>query len=179
METVLWILIGMGTLFLCMCILAIIFIVRLNNKNKLRVNIILKTHRLRRFTPKKKDDISYKENKYVYDEEALIRGQYKDDIFFYEGNPKPIVFDFKSNIPTTHAKDLQIYLDNRLVEQLFAEKLFELMKILLIIAVVGIGICIILLFIIVTKKGVNIADNPANKELIISWIKEGITTTGV
>lgn len=152
MELIWFLLGGLGILLLGILFLVFIIFYRISNKSKIRVNILMKARRWMRFKVKLKKvgtgTIKVKDSNtgYVFDDRGIIKGKYIDDIYYFEGNPEPIMLDFQSNVPKTQAKDLQTILDSDLIEKLFSEKRLAKMEMLLIIililVVLGLFACI-------------------------------------
>jgi hypothetical protein len=139
MDFIIWFIIGAGFLFLCLFTLGGIILYKVQNKNKIRINILLKARRWSRFKlhiKKVGKEIMHNGGRYVFNDKAIIKGTYVDDIYYFEGNPEPIIFDFGSNIPLTQAQDLQTILDSDLIEKLFSEKRLARMEMLLLIILI-------------------------------------------
>jgi hypothetical protein len=170
-----WLIIGVGLLFILLFVLAGIILYRVSVKNKIRVNILMKARIWKRFKIKIRTlgkTIKYNEVGYVFDDKAIIKGKYCDNIYYYEGNPEPIIFDFGSNIPKTQAKDLQTILDSDLIEKLFSEKRLATMEILLWIILIATGITL-LAVIGGMFKTVSIA-NDVNREFLYNITRSAI-----
>lgn len=147
MDLIFWLLIGAGFLFLLLFSLAGIILYRVSVKNKIRINILMKSKQWRRFKVSLRrvgKEIIDNGNRYVFDDRGIIKGKYCDNIYYYEGNPEPIIFDFSSNIPKTQSKDLQTILDSDLIEKLFSEKRLARMELLLIIILIIVGLIVLL-----------------------------------
>ena len=177
MEMVILLLIGLGILLILMLITGLVLIRRISIKTKMQVNIVLKSkhiHRLKIRLKRLPEGITYNERRYIFDDEAVIKGKYIDNIYYYEDNPEPIIFSFKDNIPRTKAKDLQTLLETDLITKLFKESLLEnmflLIIIILIVTILGLVANCIGLF----KKGVTLLDNEENRLLIKSIVTETI-----
>jgi hypothetical protein len=139
MELIYWLLIGTGILFVLMFVLIGIILYRVSVKNKIRINILLKSRQWLRFKLKLKKinkEILYNKGNYIFDDRGIIKGKYCDNIYYYEGNPEPIIFDFQHNIPKVQAQDLQTILDSDLIEKLFSEKRLQKLELLLIIVLI-------------------------------------------
>jgi len=136
-----WLIIGIVFFFLCLFALGFVILYRVSNKKKIRINILLKARQWVRFKVKitqlsNKDAIKYKDGVYTFDDRGIIKARYCDNIYYYEGNPEPIIFDFQSNKPKVQAQDLQTILDSDLIEKLFSEKRLARMEMLLIIIMI-------------------------------------------
>ena len=140
MESILlWIIIIGGFFFLLMFTLGGIILYRVSVKNKIRINILMKSKQWRRFKrPLRKvgKEIIDSNDRYVFDDRGIIKGKYCDNIYYYQGNPEPIIFDFTANTPKTQSQDLQTILDSDLIEKLFSEKRLARMEMLLIIILI-------------------------------------------
>jgi hypothetical protein len=146
MDLIIWFLIGAGFLFVLLFVLGGIILYRVSNKTKIRFNILLKAKRWRRFklpVRKVSKDIKDHDQAYTFDDRALIKGKYVDDIYYYEGNPNPIIFDFSQNMAKIQARDLQTILDSDLIEKLFSEKRLARMEMLLLIILIITAITLI------------------------------------
>jgi hypothetical protein len=175
MEVIWWLLIGLGFILLMIFGLGFIILYRVSTKNKIRINILMKARVWTRFKVKIKSlgrTIQYGTVGYVFDDKAIIKGKYCDNIYYYEGNPEPIIFDFHSNIPKTQAKDLQTILDSDLIEKLFSEKRLATMEILLIIVLI-VTVIILLSNIGLFIKPANIVTD-SNREFLLNITKTAI-----
>lgn len=145
MNWLIWFFIALGIFFLALFALGFIILYRVSNKKKIRINILLKARQWVRFKVKithlsEKDAIKYKEGIYTFDDRAIIKARYCDNIYYFEGNPEPIVFDFQTNKPKVQSQDLQTILDSDLIEKLFSEKRLARMEMILIIVLI---ICVV------------------------------------
>jgi hypothetical protein len=144
---IIWFFIALGIFFLGLFALGFIILYRVSNKKKIRINILLKARQWVRFKVKitqitNKDAIKYKDGVYTFDDRAIIKARYCDNIYYFEGNPEPIVFDFQQNKPKVQSQDLQTILDSDLIEKLFSEKRLARMEMLLVIVLI---VCVVTL----------------------------------
>jgi hypothetical protein len=177
MQTVILLIIGLGVLLLLLIITGLVLIKKIGNKTKIQINIILKSKHIDRFKIKLRrlpEGITRNNRRYIFDDEAVIKGKYIDNVYYYEDNPQPIIYDFKANIPGTKAKDLQTLLETDLITKLFKETLLENMYILIIIILVISALSLIAGGIGAFKKGVTLLDNEENRLLIKDVVLQAI-----
>ena len=146
MDWIIWFFIGVGLLFLLLFTLGGIILYKVSVKKKIRINILMKSRQWKRFKVKLQKvgkEITYNDGKYVFDDRGIIKGNLCDNIYYYEGNPEPIIFDFSVNKPKVQAQDLQTILDSDLIEKLFSEKRLAKIEMLLVIILIVVVITLL------------------------------------
>ena len=123
------------------------------------------------------ETIDYEEGKYVYDSKAEITTRRGKEIYYFIGNPQPLVFNSKDNSVTANinSENLKAIIETELIAKLFKKEVFSMDAILLIVAVGCSAIGLIMIFMIF-QGGVVLKDNAKNVELMTSIIKQAIAS---
>jgi hypothetical protein len=176
LSTFAWVVIISISVFMMLLLtIGVIIIVKLGNRKNVHGVILLKSgsqakirfHRI-------KDRIkTYNGQKYVFDELAVVKTTYKDFIYFMEGNPKPIIYDFKSNKPEIVSQDLKNILDSDLVQKLFSDEDMKLLKLLVIINLI-LGVLILIILCYNMFNGATLKNNEENYALIYNATRNAI-----
>jgi len=152
-------------------VLGVLHYRRLGRRLRTKVNIIhkdksIKIHWLRNPS----ESFTVGEHKYMFDSKATVKRKYYDEIFYYVESPHPIFFNTDTSNIEISSKNLKAYIENDLIVQLFKGNIYSLENILLIVCIVGVGVCALLLAKLVLG-GVTIANSPENIELLKGVIK--------
>lgn len=117
-------------------------------------------------------------HRYVFDADALVHRFWGREIYYFHGVKEPI--NFKNiregvGLPEMSSFELAKVIDEKITEKMLAEKTIDRSEILIILAIVGIIVCIFFLF--KMSSGINIADSPENVEILTNIIR-GVLTGG-
>jgi len=161
----------MGLFLISAIILGVLFFTK--QRTVFRIispNKRFKRHVMRGAVPEK---INMHGGTYVYSEEAELRNFWGATIYYFDGNPNPIVFDHTKHKIITRASDLKHIIKNTIIEQLLASD--SLTKIILILTginlVVGIGI---LATMFISNPACTLANNPQNIEVLKIGIQQAL-----
>jgi hypothetical protein len=168
MNFIEWFLILMVGLFVIGSLVIGLFILyRLRVKSNVNASIMLKAGGIQKFVINRKKSTQTKVGDcvYLFDENAVIKTKFKDFIHYMEGNPNPVIYDFKTNKPEISAGDLKVILDSDLIRKLFSLKEIKAIEILLWVILIT-GILSLILIVIILLKGVTLANNTSNREFL-------------
>jgi hypothetical protein len=174
---VLWLLIGLGLFCLSVITLMIIIYYRLGNRKKVHGIIFLKSggQKKIKFLKGKEVQQNLDGETYNLENNAVVKTTYKDFIYFMEGNPNPIKYNFETNKPEMVAMELRTILKNDLIQKLFSDDDISLIKLLVIIncvltALVLVVSCIALF----GGSGVQIKQSAENYQFLYNITKNAI-----
>lgn len=177
MDTLVLILIlTIALIFVLSIVLLIVFIKRMRAKST-RVYFIyddnnIKTKRYKNIQEK----FDFEGKTYLYDSKFALKKMFSQHIFYYVKNPNPIDFTTGKNREVSiSSQNLNKLLKDDLIGKLFGtQDVLEKAQSVLILVGVLIGIVVLFLMIKINSGGVNLADNPQNREILKSVIQEVI-----
>lgn len=153
---------------------AILFIVWLT-KQRTVFRIIAPNKRTKRYVirgsvPEKN---TFGSGTYIYDSEAELTDFWGKQVYYFEGNPNPIIFDRKAQKVVTNARDLKHIIKNTIIEQLLASdtltKILMVLSVIILIASIG---GVIAQFI--HTPACDLANSQANIEVISNAFKQAL-----
>lgn len=180
---ILWVLIIFNALLL-LGLLVFGFIFTIRKKTLITIIMPDKTVITKNFfRPLNKTEVVH-DGEYFVDEKCLIRSFWGYKLYYFYGNPNPIIYDFDRNIPHdigTKSQDIKTFHESDLIKKLFS--LDSLENIIMYICI-GIGLlCLVILILIITKQTpqVTLANNQNNTQIIINAVRMAIrgNITGV
>ena len=174
---VIWILVGLGLFCLSVIILMIIIFVRLGMRKNVHGVIFMKSGGLKRFRLNKLKETAktIDGEKYNLENDAIVKTSFKDFIYYMEGNPNPLKYDFKANKPEMVAMELRTILKNDLIQKLFADDDINLIKLLVIINLILTALVLIICAISTFgHHTVTLANNAENYNFLLNVTKNAI-----
>lgn len=156
----------------------IVIAVRLKSRVNVRAIIILKAGGQKGLWVNRKTQLTfeYDKNTYNFTEQEIIKTRFKDFIYYLEGIPDAIHYDFKTFKPTIPSNELNTVLNDNLLKKLFTNEDIERLTLLVIILLVISGLTLILLaFNTFGSHGVQIKDSPENHALLINITRSVLT----
>lgn len=168
--------ISIGVFALSVIILLSILLYKLSSRKYVHGRIFTKTGSQKKikFHRLKDKQKNVDGETFIFDERAVIKTVYKDFIYFMEGNPYPLIYDFKTSKPEIVGKDLKQILDSDLVQKLFADEDMKLLKLLVIIVIIITVLNLIIALITMFGSGVTIKQSEENYAFLYNITRNAI-----
>jgi hypothetical protein len=174
---VIWLLVGLGLFCLSVIGLLIVIFVRLGKRKNVHGIIFMKSGGQKKLKFNRETETSKSINGETYNlvNDCIVKTPFKDFIYYMEGNPNPLKYDFNTMKPEMVALELKTILKNDLVQKLFSDDTIDLIKLLVIINLIITAIILIISAIgVFGGGGVNLKQSPENYALIYNATKQAI-----
>lgn len=173
------ILIGTGALFVSLIVM-VILILRKRFLTKTIISNFISDggHVVRKRYLRKNitTTIEYDNGLYEFDAKTIITTFRGNEVFYFVNNPRPLIFDNEKNLASPiNSENFKAIVETELIAKLFKKETFSLDNVLLIIAIIGIGVAVFMMFKI-SNQGVTIADTPENVEILRNIIKQALAS---
>ena len=173
------ILIGIGFMFLSLTSIIGVILYKRFLTNTIRVGFISEGGHIerRRYQRKNiKDTIINGNEEYVYNAKAEITTWNGKEMYFFKGNPSPIIFNGnKLNTGNISAENLKAIMETELIAKLFKKDNFNTENILTIVCLILCAISLFMLF-MMFNQGVQLKNTPQNVEVMKEIIKQAVAS---
>jgi len=173
------IIIGTGALFLSLIVMLILILRKRFLTKTVIANFISDGGHVVRKRYMRKNittTLEYDNGLYEFDPKTVITTFRGNEVFYFVNNPRPLVFDNEKNHASPiNSENFKAIVETELIAKLFKKETFSLDNMLLIIAIIGIGIAVFMMFKI-SNGGVTIADSPENIEIMRGIIKQALAS---